>query len=96
MNLILLVRSNDDMPVALKGGGGLLTYLHQKPERTRDLGQLLGILVAPKLEGTFKNWATPFTGTSDRKGENARSVAGNSYSLSGIWTPCSIDMSASK
>lgn len=105
MSLLLLIRSADDVPSAVKAAGELLAYHRRRLEGDRETDDLLGIWLKHDLDEELPAWlwvdrelgASSVLGFGDTRSvpEAAAGEAGlgipESISISGIWTLAWID-----
>ena len=96
MALLLFVRSIDDVMPAVEAASEFLAYKQQHLEGSRQSDDLLAIWIDHDLEAALPAWSVSRLGTSSERPTPTPFSLRQSFSLSGIWTPCWIDISPSK
>jgi hypothetical protein len=95
MALLLFVRSIDDVMPAVEAASELLAY-KQNLEGNRQSDDLLAIWIDDDLEAALPAWSVSRLGTSSERPTTTPISLRQSFSLSGIWTLCWIDISPSE
>ena len=95
MALLLFVRSIDDVMPAVEAASEFLAY-KQNLEGNRQSDDLLAIWIDDDLEAALPAWSVSRLGTSSERPTTTPISLRQSFSLSGIWTLCWIDISPSE